>query len=262
MAQHDQLYQRAVYYDIALQRDVTPEVDFLLEVFRRHTGRDAASVLEIGCGPGYHAKEIARRGLRAVGLDLSEPMIRLAREQADAEGLSPEYLVADMRDFQLDEPVDLAVCFFDGIDALLDSDDLLHHLRTVEANLNPGGLYVVDCTHPRDCSYTHYGDYTYTGERNGTRVEILWATNNPRIDPMTGVAEVGLEMRIDEDGQRRVIKAVARERCFTPQEITLLVRLSGAFQIVGWYGAFDADQPLDNSPQSHRMIAVLQHRGA
>lgn len=262
MAQHDQLYQRAVYYDIALQRNVGPEVDFILEVFRRHTGHDPSSVLEIGCGPGYHARAFSRRGLRAVGLDLSAPMIQLAGQQASSEDVDVEWMVADMRDFHLGEAVDLAVCCFDGVDALLDTDDLLHHLRTVEQNLTPGGLYVIDCTHPRDCSYTNYGDYTYSGERDGIKVDIVWATNNPQIDPVTGVAEVGLEMRVQENGFRHVIRDVARERCFTPQEINLLVRLSGAFEIVDWYGAFDVNQKLDNSPQSYRMIAVLQKPGA
>jgi SAM-dependent methyltransferase len=262
MAQHDQLYQRAVYYDIALQRDVTPQVDFILDVFHRHVGREATSVLEIGCGPGYHVRAFSRRGLRAVGLDLSTPMIQLAREHAKAEGAEAEWLIADMRDFQLDEPIDAAVCYFDGIDALLDTEDLLHHLRTVAANVVPGGLYVIDCTHPRDCSYTHYGDYLYKGERNGIHVEIVWATNNPRIDPVTGVAEVGLEMHVRENGHHHVICDVARERCYTAQEIALLVRLSGAFNVVAWYGDYDVNQELDNSPQSHRMIAVLQKPGA
>ncbi|HET6566727.1 MAG TPA: class I SAM-dependent methyltransferase, partial [Rhodothermales bacterium] len=228
----------------------------------RHAGRDATSVLEIGCGPGYHVRALSRHGLRAVGLDLSAPMIQLARERADAEGTIVEWLVADMRDFHLDEPVDLAVCYFDGIDALLDTDDLLHHLETVAQNLAPGGLYVIDCTHPRDCSYTNYGDYTYSGERDGVKVDIIWATNGPKIDPLTGVAEVGLEMHVQDNGFRHVIRDVARERCFTPQEINLLVRLSGAFEIAGWYGDFDVHQKLDNSPQSRRMIAVLQKRGA
>lgn len=261
MAQHDQLYQRAVYYDIALQRDVTPQVDFILDVFRRHVGREAKSFLEIASGPGYHVRAFSLRGLRATGLDLSEPMIRLAREQAETEGIDAEWLVADMRDFSLREPVDVAVCFFDGIDALLDTDDLLRHLQTVADNLTPGGLYVIDCTHPRDCSYTRYGDFRYKGERDGVEVDILWATNDPRIDPVTGVAEVGVEMRIRENGHQHIIRDVARERCYTAQEIALLVRLSGAFNVVAWYGDYDVNQGLDNSPQSHRMIAVLQKPG-
>jgi hypothetical protein len=34
-----------------------------------------------------------------------------------------------------------------------------------------------------------------------------------------------------------------------------------AFRLVGWYGDFDLNQPLDNSPASTRMITVLQKSG-
>jgi SAM-dependent methyltransferase len=258
MAQHDQLYQRAQYYDIALRRDVRPEVDFVQEVYRRHAGAEATSVLEIGCGPGYHAREFARRGLRSVGLDYSAPMLQLAQEQAAEEGASVEWLVADMRDFLLEQPVDMAVVYFDGIDALHENADLVRHLRVVADNLTSNGLYIIDCTHPRECSYRHYGDYHYSGERDGTKVDIYWATNEPVIDPVTGVAEVGLEVHIQQNGHTEIIKDVAHERCFTPQEINLLTELSDVFQIVAWYGDYDVNQPLDNTPHSHRMIAVLQ----
>lgn len=258
MAQHDQLYQRAVYYDIALQRDVSREAAFIPAVFERHTGRSLASILDIACGPGYHARALARRGVQATGLDYSPGMITLAREYAAQDGVDVAWLQADMRDFRLDAPVDMAICMFDGVDALLTNDDFLRHLRTVAANLNPGGLYLVDCTHPRICSYQHYGDYRYEGERDGVHVEIHWATNAPRIDPVTGVAEVALEMHVNGTGEKQVIRDVARERCLTGPELRLLAALSGEFSIVGWYGDADLDQPLSQSPQAQRMIAVFQ----
>ena len=50
MAQHDQLYRRAVLYDIALQRDVSREAAFIPAVYERHTGSTLHSVLDIACG--------------------------------------------------------------------------------------------------------------------------------------------------------------------------------------------------------------------
>jgi SAM-dependent methyltransferase len=258
MAQHDRLYQRAVYYDIALQRDISREAAFIPAVYQRHTGTPLHSALDIACGPGYHARALARQGLRAAGLDYSPGMIELAREYAAADGVEVAWHVADMRSFRLDAPVDMAFCMFDGVDALLENDDFIRHFRAVAANLNPRGLYLVDCTHPRICSYQHYGDYTYTGERDGVRVEIHWATNDPQIDPVTGVAEVGVELHIHENGEHQIIRDVARERCLTGQELRLLAALSGVFEGVGWYGDADLNQPLDQSPHAQRMIAVFQ----
>ncbi len=258
MAQHDQLYRRAVLYDIALRRDVCPEVDFVLDLYRDFHGGAPSRVLEIGCGPGYHTRELARRGIDAVGLDLSGPMIELAQEQAREEGTSAEWIVGDMRSFALSAPVDLAVCPFDGIDALLSTEDLVLHLRTVRDNLTPGGLYVIDCTHPAKCSYSDYGAYSYSGERDGVQVTIRWATNTPVIDPGSGVAEVGLSIHVDDHGAASVIEDMARERCFTAPELSLLVQLAGGFELCGWYGDYRTNQPLDSTPSSHRMIAVLK----
>ena len=262
MAQHDRLYQRAVLYDIALKRDVGREAAFIPALYEHHTGTPLRSVLDIACGPGYHARALARAGIRAVGLDYSAGMIALAREYAAADGVEVAWLEADMRDFRLEAPVDMAVCMFDGVDALVENDDFVRHLRAVAANLGPRGLYLIDCTHPRVCSYGHYGDYRYEGERDGVHVEILWATTRPAIDVTTGVAEVAVEMRVNGNGEEQIIRDVARERCFTGQEIRLLARLSGVFDVIGWYGDADLNQPLHQSPQAQRMIAVLQKKEA
>lgn len=258
MAQHDNLYQRSIFYDIVFNRDVSREVDFMLALYRRYTGQTMQSVLDIACGPGYHARAFARRGLRAVGLDLRPEMVRFAADQAAAEAIEVEWLTADMRGFELAAPVDMAITVFDGIDALLTNEDMTQHLQTVAANLTANGLYLIEHTHPRDCSLTNYGSFHYGGQRNGITVEINWAINNPAFDLVTGVAQTEIEMRVDDHGQKQVIHDYAQERILSPQEIGLLVQLSGALELVGWYGDFDLQQGLDNSPASKKMIAVLQ----
>ena len=62
---------------------------------------------------------------------------------------------------------------FDGLDALLTNQDLVHHFRAIAGNLTPGGLYVIECTHPRDCSMHEYGEFRYGGSRDGVDVRIL-----------------------------------------------------------------------------------------
>jgi hypothetical protein len=185
-------------------------------------------------------------------------MVELALSKAADEELDVDFFAGDMRSFTLTQPVDLAICMFDSIDALLTNDDLVEHLRCVAANLISGGIYVIDLTHLRECSFASYGSFRYGGSRGPVSVEIVWATNNPTFDVLTGVAEVEIELHIDDNGIHHVIKDSARERLLSPQEILLLAELSGELEVVGWHGDYDIGQPLDNSPASTRQIAVLQ----
>ncbi len=262
MAEHNQLYQQALYYDVVFNRDASKEIDFVLGCMRRYAGREAKSALDIACGPGYHARAVARRGLKSVGLDLRPEMLDFARELDAKEGIEGiMWIAADMRDFRLDEPVDVAFCMFDGLDALTENHDLIKHFQAVAENLTPGGLYIVDLSHPNDVSYSHYKKFRYAGERDGVRVEIRWALNDPEYDLVTAVAYTELEMRVNDNGKEIVFPDKAYERLLMPQELTLLAELSGALQPVGWHGDFDLEQPLDKSADSQRMIAVFQRKG-
>ena len=256
------LYQRAIYYDVIFDRDVSREADFITQAYQQYSGETGpAAVLDLACGPGYHALEFARRGVAATGLDLGKEMLTLAREKAAAQGLQVHWMEGDMRSFALERPVDAAFIMFDGLDALLSNDDLVTHLRAVGQALNPAGVYLVDLTHPRECSFQSYGSYGYHGRRDGVDVEIRWATNSPHFDLVTGVAEVELELHVRDNGREILVKDRARERLLLPQEIRLLAESSGLLQVVGWHGDYDVRQPLDNSQASRRMIAVLQRVG-
>jgi len=195
-------------------------------------------------------------------VDANPDMVEYARAQAAADQLDVTWMVADLRQFQLEAPVDMAICMFDRIENLLADDDIAQHLRMVEANLVPGGLYLIECTHPRDSYVQDYGHFHYTGSQDGVMAELRWAINNPSYDVVTGVAQVEVELRIVDQGQERVVRDLIQKRAFSAQELRLLTELSGAFQVVDWFGDFRLDQPLDNSSASRRMIAIVQKVGS
>lgn len=258
MAEFNNFYQRAFYYDIVFQRDVTQEVDFIVEIYRQCVGDGPHSLLDLACGPGYHARNFARRGLRAVGLDLRQEMLAFANDAAAREGVHVQWLAADMRTFQLEHPVDVIINVFDGIDCLNSNEDLVAHLRAVGANLTPAGLYFIDVTNPYYTSFNSYDHFKYRGERDGVSVEILWATNDPLVNPLTSIANTQMEIHINDHGHETVVVDMASERVLSGQEISLLAELSGVLKPIAWYGGYDFGLPFEQSPQAARMIAVLQ----
>jgi SAM-dependent methyltransferase len=265
VAEHCNLYDRAKYYDIVFNRDVSSEVQFFQDLYRNYVKKDLKSVIDIACGPGYHARALALQGLRTVGLDLRAEMLRFASDAQAQEQFAAknptEWIEADMRTFKLKHPVDMAFCIFDGLDCLLTNSNLKLHFQAIAQNLTPGGLYVIDLSHPTEIDWTHYKKFHYTGHRDGTQVDIHWATNHPTYDLATGIAKVEVKMLVDDHGKKMEIIDMAEERLMFPQEINLLAELSGSLKTVAWYGDFNMAQPLDSTAKSRRMIGVLQKIG-
>jgi SAM-dependent methyltransferase len=105
----------------------------------------AERVIDIGCGCGATTLEISRttgRSGRALGLDVSEPMIRRARERAAEEKSSAEFLVADasLHDFS-SERADLMTSRF-GVMFFADPSLAFANMRK---GLKPGGRLVFAC---------------------------------------------------------------------------------------------------------------------
>jgi SAM-dependent methyltransferase len=257
MAQMNDLYKYAIYYDILFKRDVNNEIDFLLELFQHHRGRAPKTVLDVGCGPGYHARAFAGRGFTAIGLDCCDEMVRFARDEAATDGAAVDWRIGDMCAFTLPEPVDLAVCLFDSIDSLCSIDDFVEHFRAVSANLVHDGLYVIGQSHQRDVSIIGYGPFHYAGERDGCRVRLDWATD-AKIDTLSQTAEVELVMHVHEDGEDRMLRHRTTESCPTPLFLIAAARLSGALEAFAWYGDYRLDRPYDDSPASAHCITVLR----
>ncbi len=102
-------------------------------------------VLELACGTGRLARALAERGRTVVGLDAAQAMIRRAR-------LHPvpgaEWVVADMRCFDLGRQFGNILIPFSGLGFLASHDERLQCLRCCHRHLQPGGLLILDLMSP------------------------------------------------------------------------------------------------------------------
>ena len=99
-------------------------------------------VLDLACGPGRHAAQLAARGARVVGLDLSLPL--LARARTRTGGTVP-VVRADMRRLPFRaETFDMVVNLFTSFGYF--ADDAQHQavLTNAATLLRPGGTFVLD----------------------------------------------------------------------------------------------------------------------
>lgn len=102
------------------------------------------AVFDACCGPGRHSLELASRGYRVTGLDLTAPYIEAARESAAAFGVEVEFLCGDLRAFERPAAFDLAINLFTSFGYFEDPADDLMVLRRLRAALKPSGALVLE----------------------------------------------------------------------------------------------------------------------
>ncbi|MCX6026264.1 MAG: class I SAM-dependent methyltransferase [Chloroflexi bacterium] len=85
-------YHAPRYLENAFTKDTLAEVDFLVEELDLPPG---SSILDVGCGTGRHAVELARHGYRLTGVDISDGMLEQAARAAREAGVEVEWVHAD-----------------------------------------------------------------------------------------------------------------------------------------------------------------------
>ncbi len=97
-------------------------------------------IVELAVGSGRVAIPIAREtGKRVIGIDRSPAMLAVAHERS--LGLPLELRQGDMRDFELEQPVDLVICPFRALLHLPTWQDKRRVFERVAAALKPGGRF-------------------------------------------------------------------------------------------------------------------------
>jgi SAM-dependent methyltransferase len=156
-----------------------------------------ARVLDACCGPGRHSLELASRGYRVTGLDLTEPYLAAARESAAAWGVAPRegdaglgaargvalFERGDIRRYRGRRRYDLALNLYTSFGYFRDPRDDLAALRSLRRSLRPGGALVLEMngkeTAVRD--YVRSEEYERGGWSVRTENEVVGAWEGMRF---------------------------------------------------------------------------------
>jgi SAM-dependent methyltransferase len=117
------------------------EADFLENALAASPG---ARLLDIPCGSGRHSVELAKRGYRMTGIDLSAEFLKEARSRAADAGVQVDLRHADMRNPGLEaDAFDGAFCFGNSF-PYLDRIGVTAFLAALSSVIRPGGKLVID----------------------------------------------------------------------------------------------------------------------
>ena len=139
----------ATAYDpIYRSKDYTGEVDLIERILVKHSLAGPRRLLDLGCGTGTHALQLAQRDHLVVGVDRSRGMLAQARAKAlAAHNVGVEFHEADIRTLDLGRRFDAALMMFTVLGYQLTEADLMATLASVRRHLDLGGLLIFDVWH-------------------------------------------------------------------------------------------------------------------
>jgi SAM-dependent methyltransferase len=200
-------------------------------------------ILDLACGGGRHLAGLGRLGFRAVGLDLSEPLLREARGRL-RPGLS--LLRGDMRELPFrDGSLDGALSMFTSFGYFREDRDNWRMPEELARVLVPGGWFLFDFLNRRVVER----GLTKSSQRESERWTAL---EERRIDEGRVVKQVEIRPK---DGGAEPFRYEESVRLFSPEELTAGLEQRGFRQEACWGDYRGAEFDVESSP---RFIQLLR----
>jgi len=212
------------------------EADFLVKALNCEAG---AHILDVPCGNGRLSFELARRGMRVTGMDISEEFIEEARAaissgnnpSSDAVGkgnikyTAPHFILGDKRAIEGVGLYDGAYCFGNSF-GFLEYDDMAKFLSGVARALKPRARFVVETGMAAESFLPDFEEQTCH------QVGDITCITKERYNAVEGC--IDSEYILERDGKSE--SRLAKHWIYTAAEIQRMLRRAG-FEILAVYGS-------------------------
>jgi SAM-dependent methyltransferase len=219
------------------------EVDFLARALALEPGR---SVLDVACGHGRHALELAERGVDVTGVDLSRVFLERALADAGRRRVEPRLMVGDMRDVDFDSRFDAAFCVGTSF-GYFDDRTNFELVTSMFRALKPGGRLAIE---------TVNRDYVVQNvpRRRWWDIQELIVMEEVDFDPRTSRL---INKRTVVDAGQRPWEQHISVRLYAAHELCSMLAMAG-FRLLSLSG--DIAHPGKFFPDLNRSVIVTAQR--
>lgn len=235
------------------QTKIDEDVNFLNSVFRKHKIR---KVLDVCCATGRHAIELAKKGYKIAGVDISNSAINIARKRAANFNFDIKFYRQDMKMLRIKEKYD-AVMVMGALQYLKTNNECVAALSSINKLMKHGGILIISIQPLWSDLIKGKLKKRFTAiYRNNNRKLVISGRREftPRHNWAIAFSEYH---RFENNKHLPVIKEkVNIWRIFFPEELDLLFKLTG-FKILDFYGDNKINAKL-SVKNSKRFIVVAQ----
>jgi 2-polyprenyl-3-methyl-5-hydroxy-6-metoxy-1,4-benzoquinol methylase len=186
-------------------------------------------ILDVGCGTGRHAIELTRRGYGITGVDLSESLLKRAKEKALLQNLDIDFQQQDARNLPFTNEFDLVMMICEAAFPLMETDEMnFLILKNAAKALTKNGKLIFTTLNGLFPLFHSVKDFLEQKTEEGHASNV-----GNTFDLMT-FREYSTTIFEDDSGNKKELQC--NERYYTPSEITWLLK-SLDFKTIDIYGA-------------------------
>ncbi len=186
-----------------------------------------ARILDIGCGTGRHSIELTKRGYSVTGIDLSESLLRRAREKATQQNVKVDFQRQDARNLTFVGEFDLVIMLCEGAFPLMETDEMNYQiLQNASVALKENGKIIFTTLNGLFPLFHSVKEFINSGSSGAISSENTF-------DLMT-FRNYSVYETEDDEGKKLSLQC--NERYYVPSEITWLLKTLD-FHTINIFGA-------------------------
>lgn len=225
------------YFNIMRDTAQNTYFEYLKSIFKKFK-ISPTLILDLGCGTGDITYLMAKSGYDMIGVDISQEMLNIARENNSHENIL--YLNQDMRKFELYGTVDVIYSSLDCINYITDKRDLKKVFKLCKNYLNPNGILIFDInTEYKFKNVLDKNTFVYDTDNE----YLVWQSE---YNSKSKICTFFLDMFYKNKNSYDRYYEEQEERAYSVSELSEVLKLSG-FEILGIYDEYKFKKYTDKS---------------